>query len=85
VQYDTHPYTLGWVSQGMESKVTNQWKFKFSIDASFIDEVVVDVIPLDVCGIIFGIQYLHGQYVVLDRGKMNIVWINMEVCYSEFT
>ena len=34
----------------MELKVTKKWKFEFSIKKNFVDEVVVDVVPLEICG-----------------------------------
>jgi hypothetical protein len=33
----------------------------FSITANLIDEVELDVIPLDICGIVLGIPYLYDR------------------------
>jgi hypothetical protein len=45
-------------------RVTKQCKFVFSINASFVDEVVADVIPLDLCVVILGSPYLYVRDVV---------------------
>lgn len=50
-----HPYPLGWVRQYMELRVTKQFRFKFAISASVIDEVEANVIPLDFCGVLISI------------------------------
>jgi hypothetical protein len=51
-----HPisYKLRWVNKNGEISVTKQCKIKFSISVDFIDEVELDVLPLDVCGVVFG-------------------------------
>jgi hypothetical protein len=54
-----HPYPLGWVNKDAELNVTKQCKIKFVISANYIDEVEVDVVPLDVCGVMFGSLYMH--------------------------
>jgi hypothetical protein len=41
--------------------VTRRFKIRFSINANFIDEVEIDVIPLDICGIVLGIPYLYDR------------------------
>jgi hypothetical protein len=53
------PYPLGWVNKDAEIKVMKQCKIKFSISVDFIDEVELDVVPLDVCGVVFGIPYMY--------------------------
>ena len=54
-----HPYPLGWVNKDAELRATKQCKIKISICVDYIDEVEVDVVPLDVCGVVFGIHYMH--------------------------
>lgn len=49
-----NPYPLGWVNKDAELKVTKHCKIRFSISAGFIDEVDLDVVPLDVCRVVFG-------------------------------
>jgi hypothetical protein len=48
------PYPLGWVNKDAKIKVMKQCKIKYSISANFINEVEWDVVPLDVCGVVFG-------------------------------
>lgn len=50
----------------MESKVTKQCKFKFAIDANFIDELEADVTPLDVCKVTWGSPYMYVKDVVFN-------------------
>jgi hypothetical protein len=48
------PYLLGWVNKDAEIKVTKQCRTKFAISVDFVDEVELDVVPLNVCGVMFG-------------------------------
>jgi hypothetical protein len=41
--------------------VERQCVLKFSINAQFIDEVELDVVPLDICGIVLGSPYLYDR------------------------
>jgi hypothetical protein len=52
------PYPLGWVCDNAKLQVTRKCILKFSITANFIDEVELDVVPLDICGIVLGSPYL---------------------------
>ena len=45
---------LGWVNKDAKIEVTKQCKIKFTINVYFIDEVELDVVYLDVCGVVFG-------------------------------
>jgi hypothetical protein len=62
-----NPYPLGWVNKDVELKVTKQCKIKFSISANYIDEVEVDVVPLDVCGVVFGSPYMYMRDAIFMR------------------
>ena len=42
----------------MELWKSKKWKFKFSINQNFVDEVVKYVVPLDVREVTFRIAYL---------------------------
>lgn len=42
-------------------------KLKFAITAKFIDEVELDVVPLDICGIILGSPYLYERKCIFHR------------------
>jgi hypothetical protein len=59
VQNHPSPYLLGWVNKDAGIKVTKYCKIKFSISVDFIDEVELDVVPLGVCGVVFGIPYMY--------------------------
>jgi len=47
------PYPLGWVCDKAKLQVTRQCKLRFSFGLAFVDEVELDIIPLDICGIFF--------------------------------
>lgn len=52
-----HPYPLGSMHNDARLNVTKQCKLKFIIYAKYIDQVMVDVVTLDVCGVILGNTY----------------------------
>jgi hypothetical protein len=58
------PYPLGWVSDKATLNVTKQCRLSFSIASKMIDEVDLDVVPLDVCGIVLGSPYLYDRQVM---------------------
>jgi hypothetical protein len=53
------PYPLGWVNKDVDIKVAKQCKIKFVVTVDFIDEVELDIIPFDKCGVVFGIPYMY--------------------------
>ena len=55
------PYPLGWVSDNEKLQVSRKCKLKFANTANFIDEVELDVVPLDICGIVLGRPYLYDR------------------------
>ena len=50
---DPRACPLGWVNKDVKMRVTNKCKVNFSISSNYIDEVEVDIVPLDVCGVAF--------------------------------
>ena len=58
------PYLLGWIHDKVKLNVTKQCKVKFVITAKLVDEVELDVIPLDICGMVLGSSYLYDRKVV---------------------
>ena len=44
-----------------------QCKIKFVVSADFIDEVELDVAPLDVCGVVFGSPYIYMRDAILMK------------------
>jgi hypothetical protein len=63
----TKPYPLGWICDNSKLHVTRRCKLRFSITANFIDEVELDVIPLDICGIVLGSTYLYDRRDIFHR------------------
>jgi hypothetical protein len=61
------PYPLGWVYYKEKLNVTKQCRAKFSIASKLIDEVDLDVVPLDMCGIVLGSSYLYDRKAVFFR------------------
>jgi hypothetical protein len=55
------PYPLGWVCDKEELNVTKQCRIRFSIASKLIDEVDLDVVPLDICGIVLESPYLYDR------------------------
>jgi len=56
-----HPnlYPLGLVNKDVEVKITKQCTIKFSISVDYIDEMEVDVVIIDMCGVVFGSPYMY--------------------------
>ena len=58
-------------------------KIKFVISVDFIDEVELDVVPLGVCGVVFGSHYMYmrdqifmwraNKYWLIKDGKSYII------------
>jgi hypothetical protein len=61
------PYPLGWICDNAKLQVTRKCKLRFAITANFIDEVELDVIPLDICGIVLGSPYLYDRKAIFYR------------------
>jgi hypothetical protein len=61
------PYPLGWICDNAKLQVTRRCKLRFAITTNFIDEVELDVIPLDICGIVLGSPYLYDRKTIFHR------------------
>jgi hypothetical protein len=48
-----HPYTIGWLCQGSDLRVSQQCHLSYGI-IPFKDEVFFDVAPLEVCDVLLG-------------------------------
>ena len=48
-------------------QVTRKCKLKFAINANFIDEVELDVVPLDICGIVLGSPYIYDKRAIFHH------------------
>jgi hypothetical protein len=68
VQNHPIPYPLGWVNKDVDIKATKQCKIKFVVSVYFIIEVELDVVPLDICGVVFGSPtYIRGCNIHVER------------------
>jgi hypothetical protein len=61
------PYPLGWICDNAKLQVTRRCKLRFLITAHFVDEVELDVIPLDICGIVLGSPYLYDRKAIFHH------------------
>ena len=61
------PYPLGWVCDNTHLQVTKQCRLRFAITFGFVDEVYLDVVPLDICGIVLGSPYLYDMKAIFYR------------------
>jgi hypothetical protein len=66
------PYPLGWMCEYAKLQVRKQCKFRFAITSKFIDEVELDVVPLEICGISIDSPYLYDrkEYSIVKRSSI---------------
>jgi len=62
-----NPYPLGWFHRNASLQVSKQCKLKFAICSKYIDEFMVDVVPLDICGLILSNPYMWDRDVIYYR------------------
>lgn len=62
-----HPYPLGWVYKDASLQVTKQCKLNVVVSGNFINEVVFNVVPLDLCCIVYGNPYILERDVLYFR------------------
>lgn len=55
------PYPLGWICKDTILHVTRNFIIWFAITTNFVDEVELDVVPLDISGIVLGSPYLYDR------------------------
>nr|CAD1835560.1 unnamed protein product [Ananas comosus var. bracteatus] len=53
-----HPYPLGWIDSNIKMKIDRQCKVKFAVTGVYIDEMLCEVVPLNICNLIFDSPYL---------------------------
>jgi hypothetical protein len=61
------PYPVGWICGDNNLQVTKQCKIKFAITYNYVDEVELDIVPLDISGIVLGIPYLYDRKSIFYR------------------
>ena len=67
------PYTIRWLYQVRDLHVSQQWLLPYSIKP-FMDEVLCEISPLNVCDVLLGQTYLWKQHVVYEsRPRVVIV------------
>jgi len=89
IQYHIHPYPLGWVRKDVELKVRKKWKFKFVVNQKIVDELVVDVVPMGICGVNLVCPYFYvsdaifkkreNQYRLFKYGKSYAINAHNEI------
>ena len=47
--------------------MTRHCKLRFAIGSTFVDEVELDIVPLDICGIVLGSPYLYDRKGIFCR------------------
>jgi hypothetical protein len=70
----THPqsYTIGWLHQGRDLRVSQQCRLPYNIKP-FMDEVLCDVSPLEVCDVLLGQPYLWKRHVVYESRPRSVI------------
>jgi hypothetical protein len=63
------PYPLGWVTDNAKLNVTKECRVRFFIASKLIDEVDLDVVPLDICNILLGSPYISDSNVIFFRNE----------------
>ncbi|XP_057509150.1 uncharacterized protein LOC130791839 [Actinidia eriantha] len=53
------PYSISWIKKGVEVKVTDTCRIKFSIGKYYVDEVLCEVVDMDACHLLLGRPWQH--------------------------
>jgi hypothetical protein len=73
------PYTIGWLCQGSDLRVTQQCRLSYDIKP-FKDEVLCDVAHLEVCDVLLGQPYLWKCHAVYEsRPRSVIITLNRKL------
>jgi hypothetical protein len=73
------PYTIGWLHQGSDLRVSQQCRLSYGINP-FKDEVLCDVSPLEVCDVLLGQPCLWKFHVVYEsRPRSVIITLNRKL------
>ena len=75
------PYPLGWLNDKAQLQVTRQCKLKFLFGSAFVDEVELDIIPLDICGIVLGSPYLYNRKAIFYRAENKYLLVKYGIKY----
>lgn len=66
-QNHPRPYPLGWLNKSTQLKFTKQCQLRLVITTNYIDEVELDVVLVDICGLVLGSPYLYDHDVLFYR------------------
>ena len=69
---DPQPYTIGWLHQGRDFHVGQQFHLPYNIKP-FIDEVLCDISPLDVYDVLLGQPYLWKRHDVYESQHRAVI------------
>jgi hypothetical protein len=58
---------LGWVNKDVDLMVSKKCNMKFSKSEIYIDEVELELVPLDMCGVVFGSPYMYMKDAIFMR------------------
>jgi hypothetical protein len=61
------PYPLGWICDNAQVQVTKQCRLQFTITSSSIDEVELDMVPLDIFEMFLGSPYLYDMNTIFYK------------------
>jgi hypothetical protein len=67
-----HPYTIGWLLQGRDLCVVQQFHIPYDIKP-FRDEVLCDISPLEVCDFVLGKPYLWKCHDVYESRPQSVI------------
>jgi hypothetical protein len=67
-----HPYTIGWLRQGRDIHVIQQWCIPYNINP-FKYTVLCDISPLEVCDVLLGQPYLWKRDVVYESRPCSVI------------
>jgi len=65
----TKPYPLGCVTDNVKLNVAKNCKVRFSIYSKLIHEVYLDVVSIDICGIVLGSPHLYDRNQIFFRNE----------------
>jgi hypothetical protein len=67
-----HPYTIGWLRQGKDLRVNQQFRLPYDIKP-FKDEVLCDISPLEVCDVLLGQPYLWKHHAMYESIPCSVI------------
>ena len=67
-----HPYTIGWLHQGRDLRVSRKCHLPYSIKP-FTNEVLCDVAPIDVSDVLLGQPYLWKRHAVYESRPRAVI------------